>query len=247
VAKEKRAESAGRHFCFYEYLYRDYTYQKKILGIVPDKAVKDHVYKVGKKLSSTKPKANGEISFSDLIYDIKPVLNGNKSLSYEYVPMLNTKNSRAALDEHIRRFNKFDINKLPLIDVANYLSIKVEKSKVLNGKDGGLLGQYRSSENKIILSSDYKPTFLHELAHAVDSMLPGKICEKHFEELVAEYSAAVLCKEYNIRINASASLEYLDGYSSSEIDIGKVVERVAMIYEFVKRCREEIQNAAGNA
>jgi hypothetical protein len=199
-----------------------------------------------------------EIKFSDVICNVFPVFDEKThNLSYRSEFMFIDGNKENDPNEYVERFNKLDINTLPLIEVAKYLGIQVEKSNILEP-----YGVFKPSENKIILGSDYIPTFLHELAHAVDHIL-GKNYEKEhlskydeeldedededisleydFGELVAELSAVVLCKTYNISIDLSYAMYYLDGYSRSDINVSYMIERVALICEYVDKCVENIR------
>jgi hypothetical protein len=78
-----------------------------------------------------------------------------------------------------------------------------------------------------------------------------------FREIVAELSAVVICKAYNIPINLSSSKFYIDSYNESkelekisvsalgiewEVNKDEIVERVSLIYEFLKLCVEDIKN-----
>jgi len=47
---------------------------------------------------------------------------------------------------------------------------------------------YPSGENKITLGSDYEPFYLHELAHAIDHILPDEIAEPSLHQKLFKYT-----------------------------------------------------------
>ena len=229
---------AKKEINLFELFYRDYKNCEGIIGNNPSKATIKYVMNTGKKLSellSDKPEI---INFSDVIYDLMPIANNkNNGIKYEYVPMLS--NGKMNVHEYIGRYNNFIINKLPLIEIAEQLKIKVEKSNVLEEH----LGLYNSIDHKITLGSDYKPFYLHELAHAIDYILPEQIDEYSFKELIAEFTAVVLCRNYKIQINTRWSWDYLSYFTdlfynhysdNTKLFFKKALKRVALIYEFVK-------------
>jgi hypothetical protein len=222
---------------FHELLYRDFKQHKTIIEIDPPKDTIDYVKNIANELASVEPKDYEAIKFSDVIYGMMPVVNKDNSIGYEYVPVLKNDSKKADVNEYINRFNNFDINNLPLVEVAKYLAKKVEKTYTLNA-----YGQYFYNEGKIILGTDFEPVFIHELAHAIDMISSNCILEPSFMELVAELSTVVLCKEYNIGFDASASLYYLDCYTNTKIEGAKLFERVAYIYEVVKFIKQDIKN-----
>jgi hypothetical protein len=121
--------------------------------------------------------------------------------------------------------------------VAKYLNIKIEKSKILSA-----FGSYNPRKNKITLGSDYEPTFIHELVHAIDCILPNYNDDLNHRELVAELSTVILCRVYNIQFNLSYSHMYLNSYANSEADINEIIKRVSLIYEYVEACIVKINN-----
>jgi hypothetical protein len=135
------------------------------------------------------------------------------------------------------KIRNFDINRLPLVDVARYLKIGVFKSLI------PLLGQYDPEYRIIHLRSDDAHTFVHELVHAIDFILPNQNTRSFYMELVAEFSTAVLCKIYSIPNNISDSKYYLERYYTSEIDTINninIINRVIDIVDFVRRCKKAI-------
>jgi hypothetical protein len=135
------------------------------------------------------------------------------------------------------RIRSFDLNNLPLIDVARYLKIGVFKSLI------PLLGQYDPEYRIIHLRSDYARTFVHELVHAIDFILPNQNKRSFYMELVAEFSTAVLCKIYSIPNSISDSKYYLENYYTSEINTINninIINRVIDIVDLIRRCKKAI-------
>jgi len=245
-----------------------YSNHKRFGNKKPDTNIKitketyQSVMNIIMELEHIEPKDKDEIIFSDVICNILPVFDEKThNLSYRNNFMFVDGNKEGNPNENAERFKKLDINTLPLIEVAKYLNIQVEKSNLLE-----LYGEFDSIENKIILGSDYILTFLHELAHAVDRILGRTYidelmpkyseyigtkyldeelyyeCYERIIELVAELSAVVLCKKYNIFIDLSYSKYYLGLHWSSVIDINyiEIIKRVALICEYVNKCVENI-------
>ena len=194
-------------------------------------------------LHSIKPIVGNVFNFSDLICKTIPGIYDRKGKSlydiYEYKFQYGVGNDH---NEHIERFKKFDVNNLPLIEVAKYLKIKVEKSNKIKA-----YGLYNVFKNKIILRSDYFPIFIHELVHAIDRIIGISYNElpinkfNDFQELVAELTTIVLCKTYNIQINYSHSMYYLNYHSYFEINKDDLIKRVSLIFEYIKKCIENIE------
>ena len=253
----------------HELIYKDIIISKKMnftnaleLDMSIFENTREKVNEIFERFLSVKSKnTTEEIHFSDLIYDKCPIIERETNIvNYIYKPILNNKNTNENIDGYINRFKIFDINKLPLIEVANELKIKVEKSNTLKS-----LGVYIHNEKKIVLASDYAPTFIHELVHAIDFILPERINENGFSELVAEISVVILCKLYSIQNDDSYSMSYLnsyatfttfrknndDSYSMSYLDsyatstalrkkCQKLIERVMQIIEYIKKCKDKI-------
>jgi hypothetical protein len=225
----------------YELRYRHYKYKKDEPAINVSKNSNESIMNILKDLRHTDPKKLDEIKFSDVICNISPVIDDEThKLTYRYEQIFINSKKKGNPNEYADRFKKFDINTIPLIEVAKYLNIKVEKSNMLRP-----FGMFSPIKNKITLGSDYAPTFIHELVHAVDHILPDYYYEKHYTELVAEFSTVVICKEYNIQINISYSLYYLDSYITAETKIDDLIKRVSLICEYIKICKSKMTGRVG--
>ena len=251
----------------YELEYRNYQYFEKkrrnmsISDINISDKTKKYMEITLNDLKNTVPK-NGRTKFSDIIIDIKPKFDENNNLILYYDCSFSNGESKENPYEYIESFNKFNINNLPLIEVAKYLNIKIEKSYTIEA-----YGMYMQKENKILLGTiDCARTFIHELSHAVDRILIFEnyteeyflgfsehvnIFEeeyvakytKNFEELVAELSTVLLCKIFNISNDISYSKYYLDSYSNTKLNIESkyIIKRVLFICEYIIKCLENIE------
>ena len=212
----------------YELFYRNYQGKAEIKMEIPESTTK-LINNTLEVLKNTKAEPADKGSFSDVTYNLFPVSEG-KSISYKYFPMLVNKESDITVEEYIARYKNLDLNSLPLIEVARFLNIKVEKSNILES-----YGQYNHQERKITMGTDDVSTFIHELAHAIDLILPDPIIDKYYMELTAELSAVVICRAYGLPINMPHALCYLNWFSVLNINVYKVIDRVAQIYEYTKK------------
>ena len=235
----------SNNFDFYELLYRDLRNKKTGFHVEASEDTIAYVEKAILELQSVEPKESEALKFSDVIYYMMPVADKDNSIRYEYTPVLAGKNEKADVREYINRFENFNMDNLPLIEVAKYLRIKLEKSNTLKA-----WGRYFPGEEKIIMGTDYEPVFIHELAHAIDVHSDNFISESAFMELVAESSVVALCKYYYIQNDNSASLGYLDyflhfcldHFSDTNIISTKLIRHVAEIFETVKFIKQDIKN-----
>jgi hypothetical protein len=132
-----------------------------------------------------------------------------------------------------------DIESLPLINIARALNVNVQ----FGFTDGFLEGYFSTKvfsngkEEKVItLGTDEKIVFLHELSHAIDSILPGQNNEKEFKEVVAELSAAFLASFYNVSFNLDNVKAYIEVYTGKKHVFQRITEaldRVEEIAEYV--------------
>jgi len=84
------------------------------------------------ELKHIEPKDKDEIKFSDVICNILPVFDEKThNLSYRNNFMFVDGSREDNPNENVEIFKKLDINTLPLIEVAKYLNIQVEKSNIL--------------------------------------------------------------------------------------------------------------------
>ena len=92
----------------------------------------------------------------------------------------------------------------PLADVASRFGCKVEY--LGPGLDSSYYGFYSPNRQEIRLCTHHESTFFHELAHAAHHRVQGnmKPGQDWKQEVVAELSAAVLCRVYGIQYDGNA-------------------------------------------
>ena len=94
-------------------------------------------------------------------------------------------------------------------------------------------GAYSSHRKKIILASPEIQVFLHELSHAVDDKLNGiQPGQQPDQEIVAEFSAAVIgyLKGYDIKLEHSK--EYIQSYANPK-DIFDLLGRIEEVVNYI--------------
>jgi hypothetical protein len=246
---ENNGMTDNENIDFYKLVYRNYKSDCLKMSIdtnaqyIPEGTVK-MINKILSDIKTIEPKYSDKKAFSDAVYTKIPVFDKktNILMTYDYVPIFAIRN-KGDPNDYIKRFIRFNINNLPLIEVANYLNIKVEKAN--NMKEYGI---YNSDERKIVMGTDYEPVFTHELAHAIDfSFLPSFEYEFHYNEIIAELSTIVLCKTYNIPIDIPFSLYYLEAHSYLKSNLHKAINRVALIYETIEECKTNIKSKKNEA
>jgi hypothetical protein len=233
---------------FYELFYRNYKNKGNNVDIEINNISTDTKYTVKEclyELRTIEPNDFDEIKFSDVTYTEFSVFDKNNIFSgSNYIPVFVNENKNIDPVEYINRFKKFDINNLPLIDVAKFLGIKIEKSSNIEP-----YGKYIPKENKIILGSDYILTFIHELVHAIIHFISDRcilfyLYDSKYNEFIAEFTAIILCKIYKINFNISYSMYYIRMYCD-DFENGipdDIINRVEIICEFVKYIKKLLKN-----
>jgi hypothetical protein len=226
----------------YELIYSDIMFSNNKTTVIAesDFKISEHtrkrVFEILKCFSSVNPENINIFRFSDIKYSMGLMVDKETNIITFKHDFIST-NKSINKNDYINKFKYFDVNDLPLIDIAKFLNIKIEKSNYLEA-----FGQYIPSENKIIMGTYEGGTFIHELVHAVDHFLPNRKDEKNFAELVAELSTVILCRIYSILNNESYSMEYLESYTTSEINGNELIKRVLQIIEYIKKCKEFLEN-----
>ncbi len=102
-------------------------------------------------------------------------------------------------------------------------------------------GAYNLKTRTIHLASPELIVFLHELCHAVDDHLHGLIAGQNpLQEVVAEFSAAVIATLLGYRVPLGNVKEYLEHYSFTELF--KAFSRVERVVSFVVERTARHQN-----
>ena len=236
---------------FYELFYRGAKKRKATNDEITVNLIKTDIKRVIhctlKEFSYIKPTSMHEYDFANIEYSPIPIfdIETQQVFSIKYEPISLYKNIRDNLYEYVKNYQNYFVSNLPLIDVANYLGIKVQATM-----SEEFFGQYSPTEKIIYVGSDYKPTFLHELAHAIDGLLGNNSNVKEIDEVTAELSSVVLCKIFNIPVNINYSKLYINwqGRAAEYIDtcivknelssLKPILKRVKKICEYVVKCKE---------
>lgn len=117
--------------------------------------------------------------------------------------------------EDIPEAPKFNIEIPARFDgIVSELGLRV-KTMAFNG---GFYGYYSASKKVIALCTPEIKTFLHELSHAVDDKLHGlKHGQQNDQEVVAEFSGAVIGCMMGYKIPLGNSKQYIESYSFKEL------------------------------
>jgi hypothetical protein len=254
---------------YYELIYNNYKnfvaknsdndiliseYKKKFIRIYKNKVNTDTnkdilLDKIIKEInSSVNIERKREFMFSDAEYIKVPVFEENQDgtkniIDFIYEPKILNKNVAINPSDAIKKYNDFNINNLPLIEIAQYLNITVEKLKSNEN-----YGSFSIKNMTITLRTDLPCVYLHELSHAIDHLL-GQYdnTDKNINEVVAELSTLYLCKKYNIQNNDENSIAYINGYKRN-ITLDKnneIITRVKNINYFIIECKSEIEKRHG--
>lgn len=141
------------------------------------------------------------------------------------------------------KYKKLELPKMPYMEVAKFLDIKVEAV----GFKGKSYGSFTPSLNRIQLATPNQVTFFHELSHAVDHYLIKKLGGKGLsmetkqyseQEIVAQFAANVLAYivGYEIEQTTAYTKQYIQHYSTSETpeqDLIKLLSRIEKVVEFI--------------
>lgn len=103
----------------------------------------------------------------------------------------------------------------PLSDVASRLGVQVSYVPVASDR----LGDCHVSGSKIRLGSADPAVFFHELAHAIHARLAGGLRggQDARQEIVAEFSAAVLMELYGLRDHSGNAWRYIQAYAKDPL------------------------------
>ena len=150
---------------------------------------------------------------------------------FKAMPVFRVEDTEGDELDYVIKMREFDPESLPLIEVARSLGIKVSA-----GLTGEAAGWYRPYDNSITMGSNNGQTFLHELSHAIDQVLPGRKTDPALNEVIAELSAAFLCKLYGFDCdvdNANAYIRGWAGRSQTAFEFAQAMERVEEIYAYI--------------
>ena len=130
----------------------------------------------------------------------------------------------------------------PLMDVAEAMGQTVRYS----GGNGGAYGWYCPERGEIMLKSDTWQVFFHELAHvAHDRLLRQedkalKTGQDGFQETVAELTALVLAKRYQVECPAFAT-HYIRQYAGMQLrDMAAVMKTVHSVLGMIASVQTQV-------
>ena len=140
------------------------------------------------------------------------------------------------------RMRELRIEKLPLIDVAEKLGIKVRADLC-----GSAEGSFSPAEKIIRMNCADKQVFLHELSHGIIAEIKRKEkvrLDYGFEEICAELSSAFLGSLYGVDTDLQNTKAYIHGWAGKGHVAWKVIEAVdwtEKVYRFIEEIREKSQ------
>ena len=144
-------------------------------------------------------------------------------------------------------FKKLELPTLQYKEIADFLKIKV--MAVEGNKD--YYGAFSPNYNYIKLATPECSVFFHELSHAVDNYIGIKTGRGGLkggqdldQEVVAEFSAAVLSRIVGIKIEQSAAnmkkyVEHYAGAKDSEKTIIRLISRIEKVLDFITNFKGE--------
>jgi len=123
----------------------------------------------------------------------------------------------------------------PLMDVAERFGLRVRYAPFL----GSYYGYFSEGKKEIVLNSHDSRTFLHELAHGAHARISTlKQCQDPGQEIIAEFSAAVLGHLYGIGGHGvGTSYDYVALYAKK---LGK--EPATAIFQLLGMCEKVIKS-----
>jgi antirestriction protein ArdC len=137
------------------------------------------------------------------------------------------------------------------MNVAKKLGLKVSQTF----ENNSFKGQYNPERKEIILATDDQKTFCRELVNAVHDKLKTDATGKGLkegkvdtQEIIAEFSAVVLCNILGLKVSDKEVFHYIDEYSKktkskSIRGISSLLPKIQKIinYILVLNEQEEIQ------
>ena len=120
----------------------------------------------------------------------------------------------------------------PFFDVAEKLGVSVEYRPMR----ANFLGRYSAGTTSIQLCSQDAHVYYHELAHAVhNTFVDLKTYDPDKAEIVAEFTACVLCELTNIKGYESQGYEYIRHYCGGETKPEGVLKKIMGVLSEVEK------------
>ena len=141
-----------------------------------------------------------------------------------------------------------NVVKEPKIPRLAHIAKKLKVSIVFDNTQHGEHGSFNSRDSVIRLCTETEKTFFHELAHAVQLHLDGKLKagQDTQQEVIAELTAATIAKMYGLDI--SESYEYIQSYVQGDSkNVGrqclKVISKVEQILNYIFEVKEKKEDS----
>jgi hypothetical protein len=164
---------------------------------------------------------------------------------FKLMPVFAVEDTEGKPLDYEDRLKSFNVETLPLIDVARKLGVTVQAGLTFDGCSGS----FSPDKNKITLGSANRQVFLHELSHAIDNTVPGKSSDYAFNEVVAELSAAFLGSLYGINVDIGSTKAYIKGWAGNghvAFKVSEALQRVEEIYHFIESNRQKHRKPPGS-
>lgn len=132
----------------------------------------------------------------------------------------------------------------PFFDVAEKLGIEISYKPLKYD----YYGRYNKSSDSIELCSESAVTYYHELAHALDNRLNGdlKKSSEQRNEIVAEFSAIVLCQLSGIEGYEDQSYKYIKHYCEKDKSNNAILKSIMKILSDVEKIVNEVLNVSSD-
>lgn len=126
----------------------------------------------------------------------------------------------------------------PFFDVAEKFGIEVSYKPLKYD----YYGKYNKNNDSIELCSESAVTYYHELAHALDNRLNGELkkSSERRNEIVAEFTAVVLCQLSGIEGYEDQSYRYIKSYCENEKSDNAILKSIMKILSDVEKIVEEV-------
>lgn len=140
-----------------------------------------------------------------------------------------------------------ELPELKLMNVAEKLGLKVSQTF----ENGLFNGYYNPNNKEIVLATDDQKTFCHELVHAVHDKLKREATGKGLkggqdagQEIIAEFSAVVLCNIMGLKVNEKRARDYILSYSNevkkkSIRGIAEFLPKIDKIIKYILELNEQ--------
>ncbi len=120
----------------------------------------------------------------------------------------------------------------PFFDVADKLGLTVEYAPLRSN----FLGRYLTKTSTLELCSEDAVVYYHELAHAIhNSFVNLATYNKDKAEIVAEFSACILCELSGINGYQWQGFDYIRHYCANESENNKILKKIMSVLSDVEK------------